>query len=411
MTGSTRNQQLRETVLVGVAALALTICGPWLAQGVQAAEDSYRIVVLAFPDLAGDGPRAPACLGCDGRFSTADALRGREDGLAAVRVILRDKDGKEIDRAVSEPLPNGRQSVTLEVETRADYQVEIEAAPEGWLPCPNGDLKLPVKADDFDRSTRTARVQFGFWRGCQEVTAEPGTVEPTEAPAEPAAAESTEAPVESLPTDREPLATGPATMAAPPAGGVPPAVETPAAPPAEQAPTVAPESATVWPGAAGQEVGSIAGFTFLDVNRDGLRAGDEVGVAEVVVRLLSADVTRTVTTTATGRYSFGNLAPGLYDIAVSVPAGYMLTTTTSYAGVSVSNDEVVGVDFGLVPLEVGLAVPAVVSPALPGAGAVLPGSGILLPALALAAGVLAALGAATERRYRHSQTSGRRKDC
>ncbi len=413
MTGRKRHQRGRTIVLVGVVALALCSGLP-PAQGAQAAEDSYRIVVLAFPDLAGDGPRAPGCLGCDGRFATADAVRGREDGLAAVQVVLRDADGGELERAVSEPLPNGRQSVTFEVEAKGDYSIEIGAAPEGWALCPGGNLKAALAPEDFDPDTRTARVQFGFWHGCEAAPAA-ATAAVTEAPVpEAATAASAEAAAPAAATAATTEAAAPAVRPTETTVAVVTEVVTPAAVTAPVSPTTqveaaVPTEAATQP-AAGEAGGSITGMAFFDANHDGVRASDESGGGGVVVTLEGTDMPQTVTTTETGAFRFDNLAPGSYDIAVTAPEGYMLTTTGRYVAIAVSGDQVVGVDFGLVPLQAAAPASEVVSPALPGAGATLTGAGPWLLALAAAAGVLGALGALAERRCRCIYPSCSRKD-
>lgn len=400
MTRTKGDRQDWMMVIACVVALAAAGLPPWPARAAPVTQDAYRIVVLAFPDLAGNGPKAPECLGCDGRFSTADALRGREDGLPAVRVILRDKDGKEIDSATTEALPNGRQSVTFEVDDRGTYQVELESEPSGWSLCPGGGRTADLTKDDFDRDTKTARVQFGFWRECAAATAVPTsgpTAIPTAELLTPAQATVVMSPTvvpSELQATAVPTALASGTVAAAQMVGTP---ATPLPAPTPGMPMM-PTS------------GSIVGTVFLDANRDGLAASFEEGVPDVVVSLAGTNVSLTAQSGATGVFRFENLAPGTYEVSLEVPAGYMLTTTDRYASVTVAHDQVVGVDFGLVP-RVSAEPPAQpVVPALPGTGAALPGTGSWLFSLAILAGLIGVLGAAADRRFRTHECSADRKD-
>lgn len=76
---------------------------------------------------------------------------------------------------------------------------------------------------------------------------------------------------------------------------------------------------------------TIGDFVFFDVNGDGAYlSATDVPLAGVTVTLTGADgagnpVSLSAVTAADGSYSFGGLAPGTYDIAVTEPAG--MTTT------------------------------------------------------------------------------------
>jgi lysophospholipase L1-like esterase/Mg-chelatase subunit ChlD len=72
---------------------------------------------------------------------------------------------------------------------------------------------------------------------------------------------------------------------------------------------------------------TISGLVFLDANRDGHPDRPERGLANVTVELTGKDaggvrVTRTATTDASGRWSFGKLLPGTYQIRERQPAGF-----------------------------------------------------------------------------------------
>ncbi|MBK6954496.1 MAG: carboxypeptidase regulatory-like domain-containing protein [Actinomycetales bacterium] len=72
---------------------------------------------------------------------------------------------------------------------------------------------------------------------------------------------------------------------------------------------------------------SIGDYVWLDVNRDGLQAG-EAGIAGVTVTLTdAAGATRSTTTDASGYYWFDDLTPGAaYTLTFTKPTGYVWTT-------------------------------------------------------------------------------------
>lgn len=95
---------------------------------------------------------------------------------------------------------------------------------------------------------------------------------------------------------------------------------------------------------------SLGDFVFDDLDGDGVRDAGEPGLAGVTLELSGPGVTAgtDVTTTGTGAYSFGLLAPGAYTVSITgVPAGYsntlggLMQTTTL---VSNENDDTL--DFG-----------------------------------------------------------------
>jgi hypothetical protein len=72
---------------------------------------------------------------------------------------------------------------------------------------------------------------------------------------------------------------------------------------------------------------SLAGFVYLDRNRNGSRDAGEAGIAQVGVTLagiddLGQEVQGTILTAADGSYRFADLRPGTYSIAVNQPPAY-----------------------------------------------------------------------------------------
>ncbi len=72
---------------------------------------------------------------------------------------------------------------------------------------------------------------------------------------------------------------------------------------------------------------AVGDTVWLDENQNGLQDHCEPGVAGVSVVLLDADANRVATTITddSGRYRFGDLAPGTYTVLFETPDGYELT--------------------------------------------------------------------------------------
>ncbi len=84
---------------------------------------------------------------------------------------------------------------------------------------------------------------------------------------------------------------------------------------------------------------SIGDRVWADLDRDGQQDGEEPGIGNVTVRLLSAAgaVIATTTTDAGGFYHFGNLRPGTYSVEFVTPAGH--TPTLRDVGADASDSD------------------------------------------------------------------------
>ncbi len=86
----------------------------------------------------------------------------------------------------------------------------------------------------------------------------------------------------------------------------------------------APASCTVTPDPA-----SLGGVIFKDSNQDGVQNGGDTPLPGIVVTLLNSanSPIGSLTTNASGIYSFSGLTPGVpYSVSYSTPAGYSITT-------------------------------------------------------------------------------------
>jgi len=69
------------------------------------------------------------------------------------------------------------------------------------------------------------------------------------------------------------------------------------------------------------KLGSISGYVFIDLNKDGIKDENEEGVAGVIVRIKDSD--RYTYTDITGFYTISNLPMGAYIVEVpKLPEGY-----------------------------------------------------------------------------------------
>jgi subtilisin family serine protease/subtilisin-like proprotein convertase family protein len=107
--------------------------------------------------------------------------------------------------------------------------------------------------------------------------------------------------------------------------------------------------------ATGVGNGAIYGFLFNDLNGNGVQNNGENGIAGVVVYIDNGDnvfdpnVDRYTSTTTTGSFVFGDVAPGAVSIRIDVDAAFNVTTPVGgTANITVGAGEVVqGVKFGL----------------------------------------------------------------
>lgn len=96
-------------------------------------------------------------------------------------------------------------------------------------------------------------------------------------------------------------------------------------------------------------VGPISGVVFLDDNRNGQRDTGEAGVSGRLVQLKRDGVVRdNVTTGSDGRYNFATVEPGAWQVTLSAPPSYGVTTAWGNpATVTVNGSDRLAVDFGL----------------------------------------------------------------
>jgi len=377
-----------------IAAVVLAV---GLAPAVQptpvSAQGGPRVSVVAFPDVAGEGDFWPACSGCDGEFTAADALIASADPLPPFDVEIRNGGGSR-QTATTSPLSQGRQAAGFIVPAVGDYTIEILTIPAGWSLCPSESDTVSITAADFDPADELARVTFGFTRGCAAL--------PTETNTPPATVPATAGP--------SPTAT-PSVMpgtASPTRSFVTPTPDVPSATPVSPEPTDdggsggdpgdgdggGGGSST---GDAPSATGAIRGLVFIDTDADGVLDPDEPGLAGVRVLLDGGGPQFSAQTSGAGNYEFAGLGAGAYNVSIDLPAGYSLSTTGRHEGVAVSGGTVLGIDFGLIAADSDVRPASGVS-SLPSTGALGTSKAPLLLVLAALAAFLGVLGRRLERR-------------
>ncbi len=87
------------------------------------------------------------------------------------------------------------------------------------------------------------------------------------------------------------------------------------------------------------QVSSLSGRVYIDLNRDGFRQPNEPGISGVTIQITGTDifgaaVNRSTTTSADGSFSFNDLLPGTYSLAQTQPTGFPdgITTAGSEGG-------------------------------------------------------------------------------
>ncbi|MCR0980779.1 SdrD B-like domain-containing protein [Roseomonas populi] len=85
---------------------------------------------------------------------------------------------------------------------------------------------------------------------------------------------------------------------------------------------------------------TVSGSVFTDSNGNGIRSTGEAGVSGATVQLVdtSGAVVATTTTTATGAYSFANIAPGTYQVQFVAPNGTVFTLQNQGLDVTADSD-------------------------------------------------------------------------
>ena len=107
------------------------------------------------------------------------------------------------------------------------------------------------------------------------------------------------------------------------------------------------------------DVGSVyavGGIVFVDSNTNSTYDTGETGISGVPVALYEGvNLVASVLSDASGVYTFTNVVPGTYTVQVTVPPGFVPTSSTSRE-ITVVNASVLGVDFGFIsPTAVTLA--------------------------------------------------------
>ncbi len=75
------------------------------------------------------------------------------------------------------------------------------------------------------------------------------------------------------------------------------------------------------------QVSTLSGRVYIDLNRDGVRQPNEPGLSGVSIQITGTDifggtVNRTTTTSSDGSFTFDNLLPGTYTLAETQPTGF-----------------------------------------------------------------------------------------
>lgn len=82
-----------------------------------------------------------------------------------------------------------------------------------------------------------------------------------------------------------------------------------------------------------QQVGTISGLVFNDINGDGIQGPGELGLGGVLISLVDGNgtVVATTTTAPDGSYTFAGVTPGAYSVGETDPSGYLSTTPNTVA--------------------------------------------------------------------------------
>jgi len=363
---------------IGIALAMAAFGGAGTTEAAPAAQSTLTILAVGFVDVAGGSD--PDCPACNGEYDDADEAFASSNPLAPMEFVVRSGGGAEVARATTSALV-GFQRVTFEVPDLMDdesYTLELVAPPGGWLLCFDDNPTRTLTPADF--SLGSTREDFRFYQGCDSI--EPTVVPPTETP------------IPGAPT------------------------VTPGGPTAVPQPTRVPsgngggdgskDDDPVDPRFETDQLGSITGVAFVDLNANGTFEAGEPGLNDVGIKLHGGGLELLHLTNATGVYNFEALGAGVYDVFIEPGSEWYITTPSKYV-VPVAGGINRGYDFGLIRYSdlPGAHAPATgVGGRAPVSGAIrLPSTGIAdlpiapsLGLLALVLGGLAGLGFAFERR-------------
>jgi hypothetical protein len=113
------------------------------------------------------------------------------------------------------------------------------------------------------------------------------------------------------------------------------------------APTPPTPTPTPTPSPTPPALGALRGAVWHDVNHDGMRGPDELGLVGVRIRLLAGgSVIGETTTSGAGEYEFGSLLPGAYSLLETQPTWLKFSSTPDLVSVLVVAGESKVVNFG-----------------------------------------------------------------
>ncbi len=106
------------------------------------------------------------------------------------------------------------------------------------------------------------------------------------------------------------------------------------------------------------EVGAIAGVVFVDSNGDGTRDPDELGTSGKLVQLWQGEaVYDNAITDQQGYFTFVHVPPGVWQVLLTLPGNYQITTGANPAEVTVINGVTYALDYGIAPVATPTATP------------------------------------------------------
>jgi|GEM_PF-1633728 protocatechuate 3,4-dioxygenase beta subunit len=96
------------------------------------------------------------------------------------------------------------------------------------------------------------------------------------------------------------------------------------------------------------KLGAISGMKFYDVNGNGIKDGNEIGLSNWKIILLGSSSSETTTTNANGNYAFTTVRPGMYSVQEINKNDWVQTFPVSgfHSVFFTSGDSILGKDFG-----------------------------------------------------------------